>query len=192
MVKNPKKYDDILRTARELFWKYGFKRVTIEEICRRADVSKMTYYKYFPNKIELAKMIFNTVVVNAEKEFRKIMKEESSADEKIKKVIQLKISGTNDISPEFLQDFYTGTEPELKTYVEERTRKSWNVLIEDFRQAQRNGIFRKDFNPEFLIKTQMKLLEMLDDKSATCLFSSQQEMIMEIVNIMIYGIRPHE
>ena len=192
MVNHSKKCDDILRTARELFWKYGFKRVTIEEICRKAGVSKMTYYKYFPNKIELAKTIFNMVVVNAEKEFRKIMKEESSADEKIKKVIQLKIGGTNDLSPEFLQDFYTGSEPELKVYVEQRTRKSWNILIEDFRDAQRKGIFRKDFNPEFLIKIQLKFFDMLDDKSITSLFDSQQEMIMEFVNLMIYGIRPHD
>ena len=191
MVKAGKKYYDIITTAKELFWKHGLRRVTIEEICRKANVSKMTYYKHFPNKIELAKTIFNGVVVKAEEEFRHIMKEDSSADEKIKKLIQLKIDGINDISPEFLQDFYTGIEPELKAYVEERTSLSWNILIEDFKEAQRNGVFRKDFNPEFIIKVQMKFFEMLDDKSVTGLFNSQQELIMEFVNLMIYGIRPH-
>jgi AcrR family transcriptional regulator len=192
MVNFGNKYEDIIKTAKELFWKHGFKRVTIEEICRRANVSKMTYYKHFPDKIELAKTIFDRVVVNAENEFRQIMKEDSSADEKIRKIIQLKVDGTNEISPEFLQDFYTGTEPELRTYVEERTHLSWDILIEDFKEAQRKGIFRKDFNPEFLIKIQYKFFEMLGDKSITGLFNSQQEMIMAFVNLMIYGIRPHD
>ncbi len=192
MVKTSKKYDDIITTAKDLFWKHGFKRVSVEEICQKANVSKMTFYKYFPNKIELAKSIFNGVVVEAEKQFKQIMKEDSSADAKIRNLIQLKMDGTNNISPEFLQDFYTGTEPELKTYVEERTRLSWNILIEDFKEAQLNGVFRKDFNPELLIKVQMKLFEILDDKSVTSMFNTKQELIMEFVNLMVYGIRPHK
>jgi len=192
MVKTSKKYGDIITTAKDLFWKHGFKRVSIEEICQKANVSKMTFYKYFPNKIELAKSIFNGVVVEAEKQFKKIMKEDTSADAKIRNLIQLKMDGTNNISPEFLQDFYTGAEPELKTYVEERTRLSWNILIEDFKEAQLNGVFRKDFNPELLIKVQMKLFEILDDKSVTSMFNTKQELIMEFVNLMVYGIRPHK
>jgi AcrR family transcriptional regulator len=48
-----KKYQDLLNTARELFFKHGTKRVTIEEICEKADVSKMTFYKFFRNKEDL-------------------------------------------------------------------------------------------------------------------------------------------
>ena len=46
---------DILNTARQLFWKHGIRRVSVEEVCREAGVSKMTFYRSFPNKIELAK-----------------------------------------------------------------------------------------------------------------------------------------
>ena len=44
------KYNQILTKGKELFWKYGIKRVAIEEICKQAHVSKMTFYKYFKNK----------------------------------------------------------------------------------------------------------------------------------------------
>jgi len=49
---NPKR-QKILHTGKELFWKFGFKRVTIEELCKEAGISKMTYYKYFTNKMDL-------------------------------------------------------------------------------------------------------------------------------------------
>jgi len=192
MIKTNKKYNDIVRTAKDLFWKHGFKRVSVEEICQKANVSKMTYYKHFPNKIELAKTIFNGVVSEGEKQFRLIMKEDSSAAEKMKKFIQLKINSTNNISHEFLQDFYTGAESELKAYVEERTRVAWDVLIKDYKEAQKTGIFRKDFNPEFLFKAQNKLAEMLDDKSVTSMFDNQQDLIMEFANLLVYGIAPHK
>ena len=49
-----RKYDDIMSTGKDLFWKYGIRRVTVEEICEKSNVSKMTFYKYFPNKETLA------------------------------------------------------------------------------------------------------------------------------------------
>ena len=190
MARTGKKYRDILTTAKDLFWKHGFKRVSVEEICQKANVSKMTYYKYFPNKTALAKTVFNRVVEDGEKQFRKIMKEDTAAAEKLEKIILLKMEGTNSISPEFLQDFYTGSEPELKAFVEERTKKSWDLLINDFRRAQEEGIFRRDFKPEFMVKLQNMFLSLLQDQSLIAMFETRQELIMEFVNLMIYGISP--
>ena len=55
-----KKEQDILIAGKKLFFKYGLKKVTIEEICAEANVSKMTFYKYFPNKTALVKKVFDT------------------------------------------------------------------------------------------------------------------------------------
>mgnify|MGYP006283019347 CR=1 FL=1 len=192
MVRKSKKYKDIITVARDLFWKHGFKRVSVEEICREANVSKMTYYKYFPNKKELAITIFNKLFEDGEKQFREIIKEDSSAAEKMERLILLKMESTNNISPEFLQDFYTSSEPELKAFVEERTKKSMNLLINDFKQAQEAGIFRKDFKPELLFKIQNTLIRIFEDENITSMFESRQELIMEFVNLMIYGIAPRD
>ena len=49
------KKEQIVHTAETLFTRYESKRVTVEEICRLARVSKMTFYKHFSNKVELIK-----------------------------------------------------------------------------------------------------------------------------------------
>lgn len=192
MVKSGKKYNDLLNTARELFWKHGFKRVSIEEICQKSNVSKMTFYKYFPNKFELAKTIFSKLIEEGENTFRQIMGSYATPVEKVRKIMQMKADGTNNISPEFMQDFYIGGEPELKAFVEKRTREAWDVLKNDFKEAQKAGIFRKDFDPEFFIRVQYKLMELVEDENFTGMFSSQQEMIMEFANLLIYGIVEHK
>lgn len=192
MVKSNKKYNDIIITAKDLFWKHGFRRVSTEEICKKSGVSKMTFYKFFPNKIELAKTVFDSVVAEGEQKFKQILKEEIPTPEKIRKIILLKVEGTNNISPEFMQDFYLGTEPELKTYVEERTRKAWDILIDHIKEAQETGIFRKNFKPELLIKVQFKLSELLEDKSVVNMYNSQQELILEFTNLLVYGISQRE
>ena len=61
MEKHPK-YQNVIETGKKLFWKYGIKRVSIEEICKEANVSKMTYYKFFQNKNELVKTIYKNVM----------------------------------------------------------------------------------------------------------------------------------
>jgi AcrR family transcriptional regulator len=152
----------------------------------------MTFYKYFPNKTELAKTIYDNVIIEGQKQFRQILTDDTPTSEKIRKFIQMKAEGTNDISMEFLQDFYVDPESELKAYVEEKTRQTWDVLIIDFKEAQKNGVFRSDFKPEFLIKVQFKLMEMLEDESMISMYDTQQELILEFANLMMFGIVPHE
>lgn len=47
------KRSDILKTAQQLFGQFGLKKVTIDEIAKKASVSKATLYKYYKNKDDI-------------------------------------------------------------------------------------------------------------------------------------------
>jgi AcrR family transcriptional regulator len=190
--KENAKRESLLNTGRRLFWKYGFRRVTVNEICKEADVSKMTFYRFFENKTDLAKTIFDREVKNAIDKFNEIIKSDISASEKMKNIIQMKIEGTNDISSEFLMDFYRSSDTGLKEYVEEVTRNSWKEIIEGFRYAQQRGWFRKDFKPEFLFHISQKLVSVWTDVEMLKLYNSPQDLILEFANFIAYGISPHD
>lgn len=190
-VRN-KKYRDIMDTARELFWKHGFRRVTVQEICAKSGVSKMTFYKYFPDKIELAKTVFTNIMDESMEKFSDLMKEDISVPEKMQKMLLLKAEGTKNISQEFMNDFYLGTEPELKNFVEEKTGEVWEGLLKNYEWAQKNNIFRDDFKPEFFLKVSFKLTELMNDKELTQLYDSPQELILEFAKLMTYGITKRE
>jgi AcrR family transcriptional regulator len=185
-----RKYKSILATSRELFWKHGFRRITIQEICDKAVVSKMTFYKYFPNKIELAKTVFADEVNDGMVKFNSLMKEDIPADEKIKKMILYKAESTQNISREFIEDFYMGTEPELKEFVEQLTKEAWSNLRRDWERAQQNGIFRKDFKPDFLLHVSFSLVELMKDEKLAKLYNTPQELILEFTRFIAYGISP--
>ncbi|MCK4464396.1 MAG: TetR/AcrR family transcriptional regulator, partial [Bacteroidales bacterium] len=76
------KFQQIITTAKNLFWKFGIKRVSIEEICREANVSKMTFYKHFSNKPELVKYIINKITSEALAKYKNIMSQDVSFSEK--------------------------------------------------------------------------------------------------------------
>lgn len=187
-----KKRTSLLAVSRELFWKHGFRRISVNEICEKSGVSKMTFYKYFPNKTELAKAVFENEVQEGIIKFRALMKEDIPASEKIRKMILLKAESTNTISREFLEDFYMGTEPELKEFVEQLTGESWRNLREEWIQAQEKGIFRKDFNPDFLIKVSFGMIELMKDEKLAKLYTTPQELILEFSRFIAYGISPRD
>ena len=47
------KETQIVNSARELFTKYGIKKVSMDEIAKNAGVTKKTVYSYFPSKADL-------------------------------------------------------------------------------------------------------------------------------------------
>lgn len=186
-----KKYSDILETARVLFWKYGFKRVSIEEICREAKTSKMTFYKFFPNKLDLAKAVFDSVVDKSVKQFKIHLDEAKTASEFLANMLQMKRDGIHDISKEFVADFYANPELGLKDYINEKTQQVWLEMVGDFKLAQERGLFRKDLNIEFFLYFTRKFSDYLDDPYMNQLFPNPQDLVMELTRMSAYGISPY-
>ena len=58
------KEEQIIQTAKELFTKYGYKRVSMDEIAKKANVTKKTIYRYFKSKEELLKYYINQEILN--------------------------------------------------------------------------------------------------------------------------------
>ncbi|SFL32309.1 TetR/AcrR family transcriptional regulator [Shimia haliotis] len=50
IIRKGRKYDQVLESARELFMAHGFESIGVDDIARRAGVSKATLYSYFPDK----------------------------------------------------------------------------------------------------------------------------------------------
>ncbi len=191
--KSNTRYNQLLVTARKLFWKHGLKRVTVEEICREAGVSKMTFYKYFPNKFELARTVYDNAVDEGYSQFRSIMSDKSSSPlQKMELLLFMKMEGSNDISREFLSDFYSNHELGLADHVEKRTRETWSLIIKDFRKAQEEGWLRHDFKPEGIFLFMTRLFDVYQDENALELYGSPQELIMELARFFTFGIMPRE
>ncbi len=185
---NNEKYKAILKTSHELFWKFGFRRVTIEEICREAKVSKMTFYRFFPNKPELTEVIIKNLFDNILKDYRKIMDRDTSFEEKVRQQLLMKFEGTADISPELVKDVYGDPDAAIFKYWKSRADEMMQTVFNDYAQAQKMGWIRKDMNLEFIFYFLNKTIEFASDKELQLKYSNMQALIMEIANFFFYGI----
>jgi len=183
-----KKYNQILQTARKLFWKYGLKRVSVEEICSEAGVSKMTFYKHFANKTELARFILNAFFNEAISDYRSVMDSDRPLAERIRSAIEFKLNNTIGISQELINELYKSGEPEIMEFIQEWTTRTIAIVIEDFRSWQARGEIRQDIKPEFILYMLSKMADITADEKLTKLYADPAEMIRELTNFLFYGL----
>ncbi len=186
------KYDIIVKTAYNLFWRYGISRVSIEEICREAGVSKMTFYRFFANKIELGKTIIDNIMDESIEKYTSLMQQDISFEEKIKQQLLLKFEGTKEISTEFVKDVYSNKKLGLHAHWQKRTDEFIKTVKNDYAKAQKDGFIRKDLNLEFMFYFNSKTTDLLMEPKFIEMFASMQELIMEYAKLFFYGIFSHK
>jgi AcrR family transcriptional regulator len=186
------KQKQILEQGKKLFWKFGFRRVSIEEICREAGVSKMTFYKYFPNKTELAMSVMNIEFEQGIRRIREVGKEHVSTEATLKRIMEMKFEGTVGIGEEFMKELYTHAEGPLKDYMEKKTVEVFNEVVLLYERGKKDGWIRKDLNIPFMIHFTRKAIDVISSEEVPPYFENPQEMVMEITRLFIYGIAPHD
>ena len=183
-----RKYRLIVETARDLFMRYGIKRITVEEICETAGVSKMTFYKHFKNKLDLAIFILNNIFEEGVNRYKRIMDQDVPFSVKAKEIIQLKLESTEDISKEMLKDFYDRSIPEVADLIQKITQENFKLLFDDLTAAQKKGEIRQDINLHFIIFMIGQMQKMATDETLLGLYGSTQAMASEFINFFFYGI----
>jgi AcrR family transcriptional regulator len=192
MEKQSGKFEAIAAAAKSLFWKHGIRRVTIEEICQDAGVSKMTCYKYFSNKTAIAKYLIEEMFESGIKAYKEIYHSDISYEEKVKKMLDLKMSNAHEMSQELLDDIYKNQDEELSETIETIKKRMIGIYLDDIREAQKIGEIRNDVKPEFMLYFLNNLTEMLTDQRLVSIYSNPQQMISEVMTFFFYGIMPRK
>ena len=184
------KLQQIYTTAKSMFMRYGFKRVSIEEICREASVSKMTFYKFFSNKIGLLKFILKKMTSESLAEYQQILAQDIPYAEKVTQMIQLKMKYTDELSQEFFNDLYKNAEPEILDFWSRKTQEILQLTLQDLKDAQAQGDVRSEIKPEFILYFMNHIYEMVKDDKLLQLYESPQALIKELTLFFFYGILP--
>ena len=183
-------YVQLVETAHALFWRYGIKRVSVEEICRTAGVSKMTFYHHFKNKVELALYVLRKVMQTGLEVYRDIMDRDVPFAEKAADFIQMKLDASDDVSREIIEEIMQSPIPEIAEYMQQLSRQNVQLLLADLTAAQEKGEIRADIKPEFLLYFINHMIELASDEKLTALYDSPQGVSRELLNLFFYGILP--
>ncbi len=177
--RRSKKREQIVRTAESLFSRFGAKRVTVEEICREAGVSKMTFYKYFSNKVELVLSIRDEWVEEDFRKFDEINAKDLPFPDKINLMTRWKMEFASRVNAEFIRELASSDD-----IIEQVKRR----YLGNIKKAQEQGDVRSDIDPEFLWLVVEKLGELVKEESWRGVFSELSQYHQQLRTLLWYGL----
>ncbi len=187
----PRKKRDIIKTAKRLFYRHGMRRVSVEEICREAGASKGTFYKYFPNKVELVKTILVSMSEAAHRRTAAIEALDVPFEDKVRRLIDERLESTRKTSEAFIEDFYHADE-ELAAFIDELVADNQRRFLDIVTHAQERGDMRPEVKPEFVLALLAKLNELAGNDALRAHYSDYVALTREIVDFFFNGLlAPH-
>lgn len=144
----------LVDTAKTLFFKHGVKRVTIEEICEKAAVSKVTFYRYFSNKEDIVRQIRDELMTAGFTKYDEIIARDIPFPDKIDEMTKWRVAFLSQMNSEFIEDIL----PFEDTMAEMKKRFMLNIT-----SAQEKGEVRQDLSPGLIWLAAEKLNEIAMD-----------------------------
>jgi len=178
-MKASKKKEQIIETAKNLFMRFGVKRVTIEELCKEAGVSKVTFYKYFKNKLALAKIIKNELMDTGFAAFDDISALDISFLEKINRMTQWQMKFYSQMNNELIREFVSMKD------VEDEYKKRF---LKNIQNAQIKGEIRSGLNLELIYLMIKKLQEITGEGTWKNIFSDYSQYVEQVRTIIFFGL----
>jgi AcrR family transcriptional regulator len=182
-MEKPLKQAQIVDTATELFSRFGARRVSIEELCRKAEVSKVTFYRYFKNKADLIRHIRDEMIEVGFSRFDEISAMDIPYPEKIDLMTRWRMKFFSDMNEEFVRELYMQDE-----VVEEVKRR----FLQNTTDAQQKGEVRTDLSPEFIWFITEKLNGIIREGSWKTVFDEYSTFQKQMRTLFFYGLLTRE
>lgn len=150
----------ILKGAEQLFFKYGIKNVTMDDIAKHLSVSKKTIYQYFKDKDT---MIHNLVELTLKEDKCIIQKSQSESTNVVHEAFNLM---------ENMREFFSKINPILFYELNKYYPETWKLFLNfknDFVlksvensliKGQKEGYIRLDINLKLLSRLRVELIEL--------------------------------
>lgn len=178
-TKRINKKEQVVLTAEKLFIRYGSKRITVEEICRQAQVSKMTFYKHFSNKVALVRHIRDLYVEKGFRKFDEIKDLDIPFARKIDCMTQWKVEFGTRINAEFIREMVS---------IDDVVADAKQRFLNNLKDARTKGEIRNDIDLEFLWMVTEKLYELVKDGTWKAVFTDFSQYQQQVRTLIFYGL----
>jgi AcrR family transcriptional regulator len=143
-----------------LFWQYGIKSITMDDIAREVGVSKKTIYQFFKDKNEL---IYQCVQIELDKEDSTLLQITASAEDAIQEVILIS---------KYIEKKLDGLNPSLLIDLQRHHHKAWELfqtcknsnrlkmIYDNIERGKSENLYRKEINAKILAKIRVEQIHL--------------------------------
>lgn len=153
--------EKILKTSLELFYKYGIKRVTMDDIAKELGMSKKTIYHHFKEKDDLVNNLCDTEMAKHEKIFDDLFNQSKDPIHEIMLISSNMREMMQNINPIFFLDLHKFHPEALKRFQEFKQGCAFKHIERNIRKGIEFGVYRDDIEVEFTAQYRLSQLDML-------------------------------
>lgn len=152
--------EKILIEARQLFWKYGVRTITMDEIARRLAISKKTIYQHFTDKEDIVYQVMEYQINSQQDEYCRINEQHlNPIDEML-------------LASEMMRQHAGSANPSLMIDVQRYFPKAWQVFLNhkedhiigkimaNLQRGVEQGFYRTDINIETMARLRIELIQL--------------------------------
>ena len=152
--------EQYIHTFLDLYKKYGFKSISVNDLALHTGVSKKTIYKYFYSRDEIIRSVVRQLVSDLNKTLHESVDERADAISNIINLVTSMVKNLSKINPVF---FYTLQK--LNLNVEDLFDELRNEYKKNLQRFINNGIeegvFRENMDKEYLLLSHENIISLL-------------------------------
>lgn len=158
--------EEILEAAYKLFFRFGLKSVTMDDIAKEMSVSKKTLYQYFKDKNDVIETALTKHIGQEVHCFDKLKKDSIDSIELIHKISRHIRSSLGNINSALLHDLEKYHKKAWKKFKEFKRNYIYKWMEETLEEGKAEGHFRSEINSEILANLRILEIEMSFDANA--------------------------
>jgi len=181
--------DRILKAAQELFYSYGIRSITMDDIARHLSISKKTIYLFFEDKHQIVHVLCKMDCDMNTERIRQIADNSTDAIHEILQSMDFLGESLSRMNPNLiydLQKYHPAAWDQFNTF---REQHLMGVVEANLKRGIKQGVYRPDINVKILAKLRIEEVQM--GLNATIFAPSKfniQEVQLALLEHFLYGI----
>jgi AcrR family transcriptional regulator len=177
----------ILEQVRRLYYRYGIKSVTMDDVAKHLSISKKTLYEYFTDKEDLVRNIVMLDYKNRHNFFQEIRNKNLNAIEELFEVYRMINTMFRDYNASMEYDVHKYY-PELFTQVRElRRKRMYDTMYNNMNRGKKEGLYRKELNSKIIARLLVFKVENMFDND---IFTMEELASVKVFNeVFVYHLQ---
>lgn len=182
--------DRIIDAAEKRFSRYGFRKVTMDDIASDLGISKKTLYLHFKSKEDIARAVKDRLHKDIDRLLQKSKREIPDPIERFKKIIAEVTSRVSIIGSIFMTDIKKEIPDLWREWEEFREREIYEYIGDILKEGVKKGKVRKDIDTKIAVMVYLGAVRMIIQPDVLMRNKfSVEDAFNNILKIFLEGIK---
>jgi AcrR family transcriptional regulator len=179
----------IVEGAQELFWTYGLRSVTMDDIASKLAMSKKTLYQYIQDKADLVYLCAEHQLESEHCNMEEASEQAENAIDEVLKIMEYNRQFFLNFHPSLILDLQRSYPKAWKMFLRYKEEKIIKSIKANMQRGKEEGLYRIDIDPDVIARMRMAQVESIFNPQV---FSQKTynigEVQFQIFKHFLYGL----